>query len=270
MGAEKKTSGTLRTGALVLILGCFAASGMLRFSEAIQSADMSDVSGRVASLFDGKAAKATEDAKLREMAAQVAADEAAIVAGAIATASTKKDEQGAGGVEMDEAGMAKGDQGDAIDAPLGPRLGGSTGAVDEAAKLLQALRKREADLDSFSDRLNKRKLELDAAAKRVAERIEELERSKEEFAALVASVDQASERDVEHLVEMYSKMKPKEAGQLFNAMAPSFAAGFLGRMRADKASAIMSKMDTKKAYVVSLELAGRNVQQRPAEAGARQ
>ena len=102
-------------------------------------------------------------------------------------------------------------------------------------------------------------MSIEAASKRVEERLRELERRKEEFAALVSSVEQAAQRDVEHLISMYTKMKPKAAGALFAAMEPSFAAGFLSRMRPDKASAILANMSPERAYAISVTIAGRNL-----------
>lgn len=179
-----------------------------------------------------------------ENAARMAAEETAIRAGAIETAATP-DEDGGSGVEVSTA----------------PKRGAVGPDADpDVADLLAALRRREAELNAFAERLEQRRVELDAAARLIDERIAELETVKEEFEALVASVDEAAERDVEHLIDVYSRMKPKDAGPLFDAMAPSFAAGFLGRMRADRASAILAAMDTTRAYAVSVELAGRNIQ----------
>jgi flagellar motility protein MotE (MotC chaperone) len=76
---------------------------------------------------------------------------------------------------------------------------------------------------------------------------------------LRALVDDAAGKDVRHLVAMYEQMKPKQAGQIFNAMDPTFAAGFLGQMNAPSAALILANMDAEKAYSVSLLLAGRNV-----------
>jgi flagellar motility protein MotE (MotC chaperone) len=135
-------------------------------------------------------------------------------------------------------------------------------ARGEAAQILETLRHREAELQAFKERLDTRSAELELAEKRIRHRLDQLETTKDEFAALLATIDAGARRDIEHLIAMYERMKPKQAAPVFNEMDPKIAAGFLGRMRADKASAIMAKMDSLKAYAVTLTLAGRNV--RPA------
>ncbi|MEL6979748.1 MAG: hypothetical protein AAGM38_13845, partial [Pseudomonadota bacterium] len=104
-------------------------------------------------------------------------------------------------------------------------------------------------------------------AQRLEARMRELERSKEEFATLVATVDQAADRDVDHLIGMYERMKPKQAGPLFDTMDPAFAAGFLARMKTESASAIMANMQPDRAHAATLYLAGRNVRREPTVGG---
>ncbi len=130
---------------------------------------------------------------------------------------------------------------------------------DQSADLLETLRGRERELSAIAEELERRRLAIEAASRRMEERLGDLERAKEELATLVASIDKAAARDVEHLIAMYQKMKPKEAGAVFNTMGAAFASGFISRMKPDKAAAIMAKMTPEKAYAVSAHLAGRNV-----------
>lgn len=138
-------------------------------------------------------------------------------------------------------------------APLASAPGSAT------AEVLEALRAREAELSAYADRLASRDAELKAAEQRLRDRLSQLEGARDEFAALLATIDQAARRDVEHLISMYERMKPRKAAALFDEMAPEVAAGFFGRMKADRAAAIMAGMNPQKAYAVSLTLAGRNV-----------
>ena len=125
--------------------------------------------------------------------------------------------------------------------------------------MLERLRARETELEAYAAALDERHMDLAEAAEHLERRIEMLEASKRDFEQLVETVNAASERDVGHLIAVYQKMKPKEAGEIFNAMDPSFAAGFLSRMKPDRAAAILAGMATPNAYAVSLEMAGRNV-----------
>ena len=267
-----------RTMALTAILVCFAASGALRLGDLWRRGDLeamfaapapaqqlasdkrdvksSDMPGAAPAAGEARLsdAIASEDAsadkgaleKARDMQAAIAAMEEAIAAGDYATASTPQ-----------PSGDASYGGGPTRLPPI------NTASAGQAADVLAAIKKREAELDAYAAKLAERNEALTLAAERLDTRIQELETSKEQFEVLVATVDQAATRDVAHLIKMYEKMKPKEAGPLFDAMDPSFAAGFLARMKPDAASAIMAKMSTGAAYAVSLQLAGRNVRKTP-------
>lgn len=289
--AAKNPLGALpssRTMALGAILACFAASGMLRFGEVLrsgewrsltESASSEDANGDAIAtgpmLGDDKtearldrAGRRNEAAPTRTSAVEEADDmeealaamEAAIAAGEFSTASTPADKTQAHDAGEDAAYPAR-------RTPTPPPIGSPEAA--KAADLLTALNQREAELDAYAAKLAQRNEALSLAAERLETRIRELEQSKEQFEVLVATVDQAATRDVNHLIDMYEKMKPKEAGPLFDSMDPGFAAGFLARMKPDRASAILAKMGTESAYAVSLHLAGRNVRANPGARPAR-
>lgn len=67
-----------------------------------------------------------------------------------------------------------------------------------------------------------------------------------------------ADRDVQHLAQMYSVMKPDQAAGIFNQMDAGFAAGFLRLMPSDQAGLILAAMQAEKAYVVSVKLATLN------------
>lgn len=93
----------------------------------------------------------------------------------------------------------------------------------------------------------------------------ELQRQTADLKALQATLEarwqemQAdADRDVKHLAQMYSVMKPDQAAGIFNQMDPGFAAGFLRLMPSDQAGLILAAMEAQKAYVVSVRLASMN------------
>lgn len=93
----------------------------------------------------------------------------------------------------------------------------------------------------------------------------ELETRTAELRALQTSLESrwqeiqaVSDRDIQHLAQMYGVMKPDQAAQIFNQMDPGFAAGFLRLMQSDQAGLVLANMDTQKAYVVSVRLATMN------------
>lgn len=135
---------------------------------------------------------------------------------------------------------------------LAPEIVAGTRALREIEKREAALSAREAAVDA-------RLKALEAAERRIALRFEQLKAARAELEEAVEGARGASARDVRHLAETYARMKPREAGALFNAMEPAFAAGFLAEMTPDAAAAVMASMDTTRAYAVSVLLASRNV-----------
>jgi len=129
----------------------------------------------------------------------------------------------------------------------------------ELGALATELHRQRADLARREAALQDREQLLAALEERLRGRLAGLAAAREKLARTAALVDDAAGKDVRQLVAMYQQMKPKRAGQIFNAMAPEFAAGFLGQMKAEPGALILANMDADKAYAVSLLLAGRNV-----------
>jgi flagellar motility protein MotE (MotC chaperone) len=125
--------------------------------------------------------------------------------------------------------------------------------------LAAELHRQRADLARREAALEERGQLLAAIEERLRSRLAEIASARNQLAETAALVDDAAGKDVRHLAEMYRQMKPKQAGQIFNAMAPEFAAGFLGEIGAEPAARILASMAADKAYAVSLLLAGRNV-----------
>ncbi|GAB4386302.1 MotE family protein [Albidovulum sp.] len=124
--------------------------------------------------------------------------------------------------------------------------------------MLTELREREARVAEREVRAGSREQALALAQADIERRLAELTRAEEELAQTLAQADGAADRDVQTLVAVYEQMKPKDAAALFDEMDPAFAAGFLARMRADAAAQVMAGLEPKKAYAISVLLAGRN------------
>ena len=133
--------------------------------------------------------------------------------------------------------------------------------LEEVRRQREALQAREAEVAA-------RERALSGLGNQMKQRLEELRQARDRLAKTAALVDDAAGKDVRLLAEMYQQMKPKQAGQIFNEMAPSFAAGFIAEMRPDAAALVMANMEAEKAYAVSLLLAGRNMNRKPAPAPA--
>lgn len=123
--------------------------------------------------------------------------------------------------------------------------------------LLAAIRARTATLDERERKIAEKERALEVAAERVAAELRKLEQERKAFESAIAEARQINVDGTEHLVKIYQSMKPKPAAAIFNEMDPRVAAVFLREMRGEAASLIIANMDTKKAYAITLLMAGR-------------
>lgn len=128
----------------------------------------------------------------------------------------------------------------------------------DIAKVLAALREREAGLDAKQAALERRAATLAIAQEEVERQMATLTEAEQSLRSTLTLADEAAESDIARLTAVYENMKPEQASALFAQMAPDFAAGFLGRMRPEAAAGIMTGLDPATAYSISAVLAGRN------------
>lgn len=124
--------------------------------------------------------------------------------------------------------------------------------------LLEAFKKREAELLEREMAAEKRAEEIALSAKLIMEQLAQLEEAEAKLAVTLNRVDTAAAEDLERLANVYENMKPRDTAALFTEMAPGFAAGFLGLMQPEAAAAIMTELDPQTAHLISVMLAGRN------------
>lgn len=128
----------------------------------------------------------------------------------------------------------------------------------DAGSLITELKSREAEFERREAELNAREARLSVVENRVEERIAALKQARDDLDKTVSRVDGAQSRDVDHLVTMYSTMKPKRAGVLFNEMDVAFASELLVRMKPEIAALVLANMEPDKAFTASLLIARRN------------
>lgn len=106
--------------------------------------------------------------------------------------------------------------------------------------------------------LNEQKIALQEWQTKLETQTAELEALQATLEGRWQQMQAASDKDIQHLSQMYSSMKPDQAGAIFNQMDPLFAAGFLRQMSSDQAGLILANMGTDQAYAVSVKLATMN------------
>ncbi len=132
--------------------------------------------------------------------------------------------------------------------------------TDEGINQVTArLRERQAQLDERERHVALRMIELQKAEKSLKTNLERVKAAEEDLRATISLADGAADRDIDTLIAVYEKMKPKDVSVVFETMDPSFAAGFLARMRPESAASVMAGLSAQKAYTVSILLAGRNM-----------
>ncbi|MEL6574733.1 MAG: hypothetical protein AAFQ81_02490 [Pseudomonadota bacterium] len=136
----------------------------------------------------------------------------------------------------------------------------------EAGAVSRALDERAAALEADEAALAEREAALAAAERRLAERLEQLKALREDLSDTLSEARGAAAKDVAHLAATYARMKPKQAGAVFNTMEPTFAAGFLAEMPPDAAAGILAAMEPERAYALSILLASRHAGAEPGAA----
>ena len=125
----------------------------------------------------------------------------------------------------------------------------------ESASLLQ---EDQWLFETERQEMTQKQLELQAWENQLKEQTAELKVLQETLESRWQEMQVSSDRDLEHLAQMYSAMKADQAAQIFNQMDAAFAAGFLRLMASDQAGLILANMESQKAYLVSVKLASMN------------
>ncbi len=132
--------------------------------------------------------------------------------------------------------------------------------------LLEALSKRREAIDARSAQLDDREQLLKAAEKRMEDRIAELKR-------LEAAISEADKRKADEeggklkeLVTMYENMKPKEAARIFEKLDAEVLLDVASRMKPRQLSVVLGLMAPDAAQKLTVSLARRQVAPQVADA----
>src|SRR5690606_17869067 len=121
-------------------------------------------------------------------------------------------------------GTAADDRTDVAAAPSRPREM-TVAAVDPEmtgqftkgeVEVLERLAQRRAELERRAEELDMRDNLLKAAEARIDEKIAKLREMEETLKALLRAHDEEKKAQMESLVKIYEKMKPKDAARIFN------------------------------------------------------
>ncbi len=173
----------------------------------------------------------------------------------IAQATPPEDAPSADAAASDPAGQ---------DAGSGPGASGDLLAnadplamSDAEIELLQQLAARRKELDRREDQLEQRESVVQAAEKRLNDKVAELDRLRGEIEALLVDYDEQEDKQLTRLVNIYEKMKPKDAARIFEDLEMTVLLKVVERMKERSTAPILAEMRSDKAQELTLELAER-------------
>ncbi len=124
-------------------------------------------------------------------------------------------------------------------------------------KVLQALARRRRQLEQRERDIQMRAGLLKAAEKRVEEKIAELKEIQQLVGKLVKKYDEQEEAQMQSLVKIYVKMKPKQAARVFIKLDMQILLEVIARMKESKSALILAQMAPDKVREITRELATR-------------
>lgn len=131
------------------------------------------------------------------------------------------------------------------------------GATKSELAVLEGLGNRRKDLDKREREIDLRENLLRAAEKRVEARIDELKAIQARIESELKKRDDHRAAQYERLVNMYSKMKPKDAARVFDMLDLDVLANLVAQMKPRVMSAILAEMTPAAAQRLTLEIANR-------------
>jgi len=132
----------------------------------------------------------------------------------------------------------------AADAPANATQDNATtqasNASGDAPATTQEQRARQTELD-------KREADLRTLERELSAKLESLKALENKIQKMIDQADAIRDQKITHLVDVYSNMKPKQAGQVLSTLEESIAVKILAGMSGRKAGEILSSVDAAKA-----------------------
>jgi len=155
-----------------------------------------------------------------------------------------------------------------------PSFAETAGLSPSEVQVLQSLGARREMLDARSAEIDTREELLAAAERRVEDRVSELKRLEARVQELMGTVDDEQNKRIAGLVDVYQRMRAKDAAAVFDALDEEVLVDVASRMRQANLAEVMGKMDPARARRLTILLAQHRAADvaslaRPAPAAAR-
>lgn len=125
------------------------------------------------------------------------------------------------------------------------------------AEMFKELADRRRQLDEREKSLGEREALLEAAQKEIDRKYKEMTGMRDEIQALLKKQSAEEEAQLASLVKIYSSMKPKDAGRIFNTLDLDILVEVVGKMPENKVSPILAAMDADRVRALTTLLAER-------------
>jgi flagellar motility protein MotE (MotC chaperone) len=138
-----------------------------------------------------------------------------------------------------------------------PSLAEMAGLSQAEVQVLQALSARRAALDARGDQIETQDALMLAAEQRMTERLAELRTLETHVNELLGQLDEAQERRIASLVDVYTRMRSKDAAAVFDGLEDDVLVQVASRMREANLAEVMGRMNPDRARALTQMLADR-------------
>lgn len=138
-----------------------------------------------------------------------------------------------------------------------PTLAEMAGLSASEVQVLQALSARREALDARGEQMQTQDALMLAAEQRLNERLAELRTLETTVNELLGNLDEEQERRVAGLVDVYQRMRAKDAAAVFDGLDDDVLVQVASRMRQANLAEVMGRMDPARARALTQMLADR-------------
>lgn len=138
-----------------------------------------------------------------------------------------------------------------------PSLAEMAGLSQAEVQVLQALGTRRAELDARGEAMETQDGLMLAAEQRLSERLAELRALETHVNDLLGQLDEAQEQRLASLVDVYQRMRAKDAAAVFDGLEDDVLVQVASRMRQANLAEVMGRMDPNRARELTQMLADR-------------
>jgi flagellar motility protein MotE (MotC chaperone) len=134
-------------------------------------------------------------------------------------------------------------------------IAAAAGLSPAEVQVLTSLGERRKQIEAREAALTAKADLATAAERRLNERLEELKKLEERVQTLLGEVDEEQARRLTTLVDVYQRMRAKDAAAVFNELDDEILVQVASRMRQQNLAEIMAKMTPDRARALTVKLA---------------